>query len=153
MTLGVAHAEGPRAVLDALLEVRPPFSPAAVVADFVGLLRQYSIDRVVGDRYGGEWPRERFRDLGIQYDLSDLVKSDIYLACLSRLNSRQVELLDNHQLLLQLRQLERRRGRSGKDIVDHPPKGHDDVINAAAGALVLCVADEGGAYSVSPLIM
>ena len=153
MTLGIAHAERARAVLDALMEVRPPFSPAAVVADFVGLLRQYHIDRVVGDRYGGEWPRERFRDLGIQYELSELVKSDIYLACLARLNSRQVELLDNHQLLLQLRQLERRRGRSGKDIVDHPPKGHDDVINAAAGALVLCVADEGGVYSVSPLIM
>jgi hypothetical protein len=33
--------------------------------------------------------------------------------------------------------LERRTARSGKDSVDHPPAGHDDLINAAAGALTL----------------
>jgi hypothetical protein len=33
--------------------------------------------------------------------------------------------------------LERRTSRGGKDSVDHPPGSHDDVANAAAGALVL----------------
>jgi hypothetical protein len=32
--------------------------------------------------------------------------------------------------------LERRVARSGKDSIDHPPGGHDDVANACAGVLV-----------------
>ena len=39
MTLGVAHREGKSAVLDALREVKPPFSPDTVVAEFAALLK------------------------------------------------------------------------------------------------------------------
>jgi hypothetical protein len=53
------------------------------------------------------------------------------------LNSRAVALLDNERLVHQLNGLERRRGRTGRDTIDHAKGGHDDVINAAAGALVL----------------
>ena len=45
-------------------------------------------------------------------------------------------LLDNDILARQLNSLERRRGRTGRDTIDHPKGGHDDIINAAAGALV-----------------
>ena len=31
--------------------------------------------------------------------------------------------------------LERRTSRSGRDSIDHPPNGHDDVANAVAGAI------------------
>jgi hypothetical protein len=51
-------------------------------------------------------------------------------------NSGQVVLLDDPALLRELRGLERRRGTSGRDRVDHGPGGHDDRANAAAGALV-----------------
>ena len=43
----------------------------------------------------------------------------------------------------ELRRLERRRGRSGKDTVDHPPLGSDDVANAVAGAVNLIIAKPG----------
>lgn len=43
------------------------------------------------------------------------------------------------RLVSQLSNLERRTTRIGRDIVDHPPGGHDDVANAAAGALVLAL--------------
>ena len=33
-----------------------------------------------------------------------------------------------------------RTARGGKDSVDHPPNGHDDLANAACGALVLTTA-------------
>jgi hypothetical protein len=33
--------------------------------------------------------------------------------------------------------LERRTARSGRDSIDHPPGGRDDVANAVAGALVM----------------
>ena len=36
--------------------------------------------------------------------------------------------------------LERRTSRSGKDSIDHGPGGHDDLTNAAAGALGLVLA-------------
>ncbi len=58
---------------------------------------------------------------------------------LPSLNSGKVELLDNARLLSQLRGLERRTSRSGRDTIDHSPGGHDDVANAAAGALMLAL--------------
>ncbi len=51
------------------------------------------------------------------------------------MNSARIELLDNPRLIAQLCSLERRTSRGGKDSIDHGPGGHDDVINAAAGAL------------------
>jgi hypothetical protein len=86
---------------------------------------------------------ERFRVVsGIAYEPSERTKSQIYLEFLPLLNSGRVELLDNPRLISQLYALERRTSRgSGKDTIDHPPGGHDDVINAAAGALVLAAED------------
>jgi hypothetical protein len=135
MTLGVAHREGDVAILDALREVRPPFSPESVVVEFATLLRSYRVGSAQGDHYGGEWPRERFREAGITYEPCKAAKSELYKNCLSALNSRRVELLDNDRLVAQLVSLERKVGRSGRDVIDHPPNQHDDVCNAACGVL------------------
>jgi hypothetical protein len=124
-------------VLDAIREVKPPFSPDSVVIEFSDLIKSYGIRRVTGDRYGGDWPRERFRVQGIEYVPSELTKSDIYRNTLPLLNSGRIELLDNARLASQLCGLERRTARSGKDSIDHAPGGHDDIANAAAGALLL----------------
>jgi hypothetical protein len=48
-----------------------------------------------------------------------------------------VELLDHPRLISQLHGLERRAGPSGRDAIDHASRGHDDLINAVAGVLVL----------------
>jgi hypothetical protein len=136
MTLAISHIERGFRVLDLVREVRPPFSPDQVVEDFCKALQEYGIGIVAGDRYGGEWPRERFRTHKVTYIVSERVKSDIYKELLPLLNSGRVELLDNEVLLNQLINLERRTARSGRDSIDHGPGGHDDVINAAAGALV-----------------
>jgi len=136
-TLAIAHSEGGRAVLDLVREVRPPFSPDEVVAEFVKDLGRYGVTEVTGDRYGGEWPRERFQRHGIRYLPSDLTKSDIYKEFLPLANAGQVALLDLPVLRAQLVGLERRVSRGGKDSIDHPRGGRDDVANAAAGAVVL----------------
>jgi ribosomal protein S27AE len=135
-TLAIAHKESDRAVLDVLREVVAPFSPEDAVKEFVGVLRQYRISTVVGDRYAGEWPREQFRKHSIDYRVSDLNRSELYLALLPLLMSGQCELLDLPRLKNQLIGLERRTGSSGKDSIDHTPSAHDDCSNAAAGALV-----------------
>ena len=151
MTLGVAHTEGDTAILDAVREVRPPFSPESVVADFVALLRSYGLSEVTGDRWGGEFVHEQFDKAGVTYRVSERTKNEIYRELLPLLNSKRVELLDLPQLAAQLAGLERRTARGGRDSIDHAPGAHDDVINAAAGALVLVSGITGG-FSVEMFI-
>lgn len=135
-TLSIAHKEGEDAVLDAVREATPPFSPEMVTKEFSALLKSYGVSKVVGDRFAGEWPRERFREHGITYEPSSRTKSDIYVAALPALNSGRARLLDIPRLTSQLCALERRTARGGRDSVDHPRRAHDDVANAACGALV-----------------
>lgn len=146
MTLAIAHAEDRDdfrvGVLDAVREIRPPFSPESAVRDFAVLLASYGIESVVGDKYAGEWPRERFAVHGIHYEPSARPKSDIYRDFVPLVNSGRVELLDHPRLLAQLAGLERRTSRAGRDSIDHAPGGHDDVANAAAGALVLALSGD-----------
>lgn len=143
-TLAIAHAEGKReaktAILDCVREVRPPFSPEAIVQEFCELLKKYRITKVAGDRYAGEWPREQFRKYGVLYEPAGRTKSELFLDLLPLINSRMVDLLDNDKLLSQFVGLERRTSRGGKDSIDHAPGGHDDVANAVAGALVVTMA-------------
>ncbi len=68
---------------------------------------------------------------------ADKTKSEFYGELLPLLNSGRVALLDNQRLVAQLCSLERRTTRVGRDSIDHPQGGHDDLINAGAGAMVL----------------
>ena len=54
MTLAIAHKDltSDLAILDAIREIRPPFSPADAVAEFVSLLKTYRIEQVTGDHWG-----------------------------------------------------------------------------------------------------
>jgi len=136
MTLAVAHMEDSRVVLDLVRERRPPFSPDDVAREFAETLKAYGVTSVRGDRYGGQWPRERLQVHGVEYMPADKPKSDLYRDLLPMLNSGRVELLDHPRLIAQLCQLERRTARGGRDSVDHPPGAHDDIANVVAGAVV-----------------
>jgi hypothetical protein len=151
MTLAISHREGKTAILDAVREVKPPFNPEAIVAEFAELMKRYRVATVRGDRYGAEWVASQFRKAGIHYEPSEKTKSDLYRDLLPAINSRGVDLLDNERLLLQLICLERRTGRGGKDIIDHPRGLHDDLANAVAGALVH--APEGWAFGAGSELM
>jgi hypothetical protein len=136
MTLGIAHREGSRAVLDLVREVEPPFNPAAVTSGFAEILRGYSIHEVVGDRVSLGFVLNEFAAVGIKFRPSTLSKSDLFAELLPLVNTGRVELLDHPTLRTQLLALERRAVRGGRDSIDHPRGAHDDVANAAAGALV-----------------
>ena len=142
MTMAIAHRsrEG-KGILDCLREARAPFVPADVVLEFIPVLKSYGISKVVGDHYGGAWVVEEFKKHGISYETSELNKTQIYAEFLPLLNSIRVELLDGtpeaRRCFNQLVSLERRTARGGRDSIDHPAGLHDDVVNAAAGALVL----------------
>ena len=94
---------------------------------------------VTGDRYGGEWCREPFREHGLWYHVAEHAKSDLYRDLLPLLNSATVELLDHPRLVAQLCALERRTARGGRDTIDHAPGVQDDLVNAVAGALTLAL--------------
>jgi hypothetical protein len=121
-----------------------PFNPSGVVAECAELVRGYGCALVTGDRYAGEFAREPFRAAGVGYDLSPKDRSGLYLGLLAALNSRRVELPEDATLVRELRGLERRRGTSGRDRVDHAPGAHDDSANAAAGLVELLVGRSRG---------
>jgi hypothetical protein len=148
MTLAIGHRDHRRkvAVIDAVREVIPPFSPEKTVEQFASLLRSYSCGKVAGDRYAGEWPVEMFRRFNVRFEQAAKPKSDLYIDLLASLNSRRVDLVDNPKLISQLCALERRTARSGRDSVDHPPGGNDDLANAVAGVATALAADRGAAY-------
>ena len=129
----VGHREATVVVVDAVREVKPPFSPEDVVDEFATLLKRYRIVKVTGDRYAGEWPREQFRKLGISYEPAAEPKSDLYRDLLPAINSRRIDLLDHPRLVNQLVSLERRTARGGRDSIDHAPGAHDDIANVVAG--------------------
>jgi len=133
MTLAIAHASAGRIVIDALREQKAPFDPDATVKEFAATLAEYRVSTVRGDRYGGEWPRERFSTRGVFYRVVEYSKSELYQALLPRLNAGTIELLDHDRAIKQLLGLERRTSRGGRDSIDHPSGAKDDVINAIAG--------------------
>lgn len=133
-TMAISHRDGERFVIDAVREVKPPFSPQTVIEEFATLVKTYRITRVTGDRYAGEFPRELFRKHGIRYVCAEKPKSDLFRDLLPLLNSGRIVLPKSDRLLNQLTGLERRTARSGRDSIDHGPGGHDDLANAVAGA-------------------
>lgn len=134
--LCIAHVEDDHVVIDLVRERHG--SPAQIVQEYAGILNSYNVSRVCGDRYAGKWPADEFQKAGITYTTSELDRSGLYLEMLARMNSGQVELPPMPKLHRQMAALERRTGRSGKDMIDHPPGGHDDLANSVAGAVALC---------------
>jgi hypothetical protein len=138
MTLAIAHRTtrpDERVIVDAIREVRPPFSPSAVVDDFAVLLRSYRVSKVVGDHYGGEFVKEPFRKHGISYEVCKQPKSDLFRDMLPLLNSGRITLPRHDRLIAQIVGLERRVSRAGRDSIDHAPGGHDDIANAVSGVI------------------
>jgi hypothetical protein len=145
-TLAIAHQDlDNRVVVDAVREIRPPFSPETVVIDYANLCKKYDVTRVGGDRYAGEFPRELFRKYGgIEYEPGAKTKSDLYRDLLPLLNSGRVVLPKSERLVSQLCGLERRVSRAGRDSIDHGIGGHDDLANAVAGVCDMVVSGIGG---------
>lgn len=147
-TAAVCHRDprNNKIIIDAAREVRPPFSPENAVSTCARLFKDYGINRIQMDRYAAQFPVELFSKYGITCLPSELNRSEIYHELLPLLNSGRIELLDNERANHQLLSLERRTTSSGKDSIDHPKSGKDDLINAIAGCAVI-------AASYKPLVI
>jgi len=132
-TLAIAHKDNRKVILDYIREWKAPFSPYSVAGEMAAELARYKLKMVVGDRYSAEFVVQAFKNHRITYRNAELNKSQLYLELLPRICSREIELLDNERLTIQLSNLERRCRSGGNDIVDHPTGGHDDLANVCAG--------------------
>jgi hypothetical protein len=119
----------------------------SVVSEFATLLRAYGVSSVWSDRYGSSWVTDAFSRHGIRLQYSPKTRSELYLEMLPLLGTAQVRLLDIPKLRTQLLSLKRRITRSGKDEVDHPGGGYDDLANAVAGVSVMASGVTGGKVS------
>ena len=140
--LAIAHrtADGSAVVLDLVHEWPSPSNPIAVVNEMAPLLSSYRCEHVIGDNYAAQWPVESFAQVGIVYIKSKRERSIVYRDCLPLFTSGRARLVDNARMISQFAALERRTFSTGHERIDHGRNGHDDVCNAAAGALTLAAA-------------
>jgi hypothetical protein len=125
----------------------PPFDPSIVVRELSDIVKGYGVAGITGDNYSGEWATESFRNCGIVYERAEKHNSELYLSLIPVVNAKRIELPNDRKLIEELRRLERRRGRSGKDAIDHPPRLSDDLANSLAGLAHLVLNDDGIATS------
>jgi Terminase large subunit, T4likevirus-type, N-terminal len=133
----VAHREEERIVVDLIRGRKPPFDPATVAAEFSGTARAYGCTSVTGDNYSGDWVKKAFEAAGVQYLQAEKPKSQLYLEGLTAFTRGQLSFPEHKPLIRELRLLERRVSRSGKDAVDHPVGGADDHANVLFGAITM----------------
>jgi hypothetical protein len=100
------------------------------------LFKAYRISRCKGDRWAGGFPIDRCKAHGITLEPSEKTKSELYQDFLAIVNSQRCELLDHARLKSQLLGLERSVRSGGKDQIDHARGQHDDIVNAAVGAML-----------------
>ncbi len=147
-TASVAHQDGERIVVDWVRGWRAT-KPESVVSEIAGLLRPYGIQEISGDRYSGAWVRNAFERHGISYNVAEKNRSELYLELLPALNQGRVDLPNEPTLIRELKGLERRTSRSGRDSIDHGIGGHhDDYANAVA---VVVASLEAPAWELAPL--
>jgi hypothetical protein len=127
-------------VIDVVRGVHPPFDPQTVTQELAALARQYRLSSVVGDNFAAEWVAGAWTKCNIRYTRCEHVKSQLYLESLPLWARGLVSIPDHKRLTRELRLLERRTHRSGKDSVDHGRTGSDDYANAVAGVLVSLAA-------------
>jgi hypothetical protein len=147
--LAIAHKAERKIVLDMIKAWHAPHNPHAVIAEMCRILDHWGIRRVIGDNYAADFAAASFQSHGIKYRKCEKNKSQLYAELLPIICASEIELLDDPTSVNQLANLERRTRSGGKDIIDHPPRGHDDLANAVAGVAVtsaktLTVVGAGG---------
>jgi len=119
-TFAVGHlgADGD-AVVDVLRRVEPPFSPADAVDEFVAVARDYCVSKVIGDAYGAALNADLWTERGVRYEPCRFNRSQLYLSLVGPVNQGRVRVPRDATLLRELRQLQRRKTRAGRESVDH----------------------------------
>jgi hypothetical protein len=141
--VAVGHRQDGRFTLDAVVGKAPPFDPGWTTQELANVVKRYACHEVTGDNYSAEWVQRAWAHNDVRYVVSELNRSELYLEALPLFTQGLVSLPNHPTLLRELRLLERRTHRSGRDTIDHGRNGTDDYANAACGCLRLLTARRG----------
>lgn len=139
---GVAHCERGKVIIDAYKSFAPEqngkrYLPDDAISESIELFSRYGVHEVKGDHFASGYIEPKFVQAGFAFEPIKLSKSDLYVEMMPMLNDGNIELLDCEYTNSQLKRLERRRGRNGRDRIDHVDKGHDDRANMVAGLVYM----------------
>lgn len=161
-TLAIAHfdtATG-KGVLDSLKAWKAPTPLSTIIEEVVDHLKSYNLDRLTGDHYAGDWPKDMFAVRKVHYQTAEYNRSELYIEFLPLVRAGLVDLPSNmpgpggvnlaHKMKMQFTSLERITSGAGKDRVDHPKGKHDDLANSVAGVLVHIVPRARKALAARP---
>ena len=137
MAIGHADADGV-VIIDRVSEWKPPFNASSVTAEVATILKEYGVDEVTSDGFSSGFLRAELSRNGIGHKISELSKSELYLASLPMLSSGRVRLLNHKVLIDQFAALERKPGTNGRDRID--ARGHEDLANSVAGVVAMLSA-------------
>jgi hypothetical protein len=127
-------------VLDSLLEIKAPCNPASAAEQVAALLKSYRLRETTGDCYAAGFAINAFAAHGVKLRHANRDRSGFYLETLPLFTSGRIRLLDSKRLVTQLASFERRTMPGGKDRVDHPIGGSDELANACAGTVTLAIS-------------
>ncbi len=142
-SIAVGHVDDDKQrslVVDLVLEQKPPFVPAGLIAGWARTLKEYGIHQVFGDRVAGAFHTTEWARAGVLYNPGEnwkLSTSDVYLHALPLISSGRARLNDCETFRSQVVALERRVSITGHESVTHPANVHDDVATAVCGLLTL----------------
>lgn len=141
---GVAHCEGNRVIIDALRAWKAEangrrYTPDDATASAIELFKSYKVRELEGDKFASGYVRHKYVEAGFKFKEQEKQKrkTDIYLQAISIFADGAVELLDDEVANTQLKALERKRGKDGRDRVDHARDKHDDRANVICGLIVM----------------
>jgi hypothetical protein len=154
-TIAVCYRDGERIICAALRGRHG--NPQAAVEEFAALAKQYKCRSVTGDNFAKDWLANAYRSCGLEYRRSPLTRSDLYLEGRIHFARNLINIPNNPTLVRELRLLERRVSKTGRDQVSHPAAGgthHDDHANSLFGAMYLCAkaAQRAKPKIVSPAV-
>jgi hypothetical protein len=122
-----------------------PLNLSGVIADIVAIARRYRVYDVTGDAYAAGWVTQAFERAGFPYQHAPLDRSAAYLEAEPFLTQGRVALLESEPLFRELTQLERRPRPGGRDRIDHPSGGYDDLANVTCLGIALLGLELGHA--------
>ncbi|HWK87027.1 MAG TPA: terminase [Xanthobacteraceae bacterium] len=130
--VAIGHREHNRIVVDVVRRRDPPFNPTDTTEEFANLVKDYGIHTVEGDNYAASWVSTAWESFGVRYRRAEKPKSALYIDGLPAFTRRQISIPNDETLIRELRILERRTSRSGRDTVSDPAGNstHDDSANA-----------------------
>jgi hypothetical protein len=150
--IAIAHKDASgRAVIDVVRGRPSPHDPRSAAAEFAALAGEYRCHTITGDAYAGGWVKGAFEAHGLQYRQSKLTRSELYLEGLPLFSRGQARIPSHDVALREMRLLQRRVAKSGKDSVDHGVGGHDDYANALFGALNLVAQPRPDVLAAQPV--